>query len=149
MGSIDQAPFNVSPAVGLAVNVMVAFLVFAVALDLTWFPFHRVLRRPTAPLIGLVAQYVILPSVAYGVARFTVDTPSIALGLLLVACCPAGALSNYLTGVARGSVATSVSMTAISALFSIVATPVLFTFWASMNPDTEAILQSVDSDPSK
>jgi BASS family bile acid:Na+ symporter len=149
MGSIDQAPFNFSPAVGLAVGVMVGVLVFAVALDLTWNQFHRVLRRPTAPLIGLVAQYVILPSVAYGVARFTVDTPSIALGLLLVACCPAGALSNYLTGVARGSVATSVSMTAISTLFSIVATPVLFTFWASMNPDTEAILQSVDSDPSK
>ena len=46
----------------------------------------------------LVAPSVILPSVAFGVARLIVDTPSIALGLLLVTCCPAGALSNYLTG---------------------------------------------------
>ncbi len=78
-----------------------------------------------------------------------VDTPSIALGLLLVTCCPAGALSNYLTGVARGSVATSVSMTAISTLFSIAATPLLFAFWAAMNPDTQAVLQTIEMDPKR
>jgi bile acid:Na+ symporter, BASS family len=147
MEAIDQAQFNFSPTVGLAVGVMVGFLVFAVALDLTWDQLHGVLRRPKAPLIGLVAQYLILPGVAVGVALVTIDTPSIALGLLLVTCCPAGALSNYLTGVARGSVATSVSMTAISTLFSIAVTPFLFAFWAAMNPDTKAVLQKIDIDP--
>jgi hypothetical protein len=58
---------------------MVGFLVFAVALDLTWTQFQRVLRSPKAPLIGLVAQYLILPSVAFAVGRTTVETPSIAL----------------------------------------------------------------------
>jgi BASS family bile acid:Na+ symporter len=128
---------------------MVGFLVFAVALDLTWAQFQRVLRRPKAPLIGLVAQYLILPSVAFAVGRMTVEKPSIALGLLLVTCCPAGALSNYLTGVARGSVATSVSMTAISTLFSIAVTPVLFAFWAAMNPDTKTVLQTIAIDPKR
>jgi bile acid:Na+ symporter, BASS family len=146
MEGIDQAQFNFSPTVGVAVGVMVGFLVFAMALDLTWDQFHRVLRRPKAPLIGLVAQYLILPGVAFAVG-LTVYTPSIALGLLLVACCPAGALSNYLTGVARGSVATSVSMTATSTLFSIVVTPVLFGFWAAMNPGTRAVLQRIELDP--
>jgi bile acid:Na+ symporter, BASS family len=146
MEGIDQAQFNFSPTVGVAVGVMVGFLVFAMALDLTWDQFHRVLRRPKAPLIGLVAQYLILPGVAFAVG-LTVSTPSIALGLLLVACCPAGALSNYLTGVARGSVATSVSMTATSTLFSIVVTPVLFGFWAAMNPGTRAVLQRIEMDP--
>ena len=98
MEAIDQAQFNFSPAAGLAVAVMVGFLVFAVALDLTWDQFQRVLTRPKAPLIGLVAQYLILPSVAFGISLMMADTPSIALGLLLVTCCPAGALSNYLTG---------------------------------------------------
>jgi BASS family bile acid:Na+ symporter len=74
-------------------------------------------------------------------------TPSIALGLLLVTCCPAGALSNYLTGVARGSVATSISMTAISTLFSIVVTPLLFAFWASMNPETRAVIERIEIEP--
>lgn len=85
MEAIDQAHFNFSPTVGLAVSVMVGFLVFAVALDLRWDQFHRVLRRPKAPLIGLVAQYVILPSVAFGVARLIVDTPSIAVTPFLFA----------------------------------------------------------------
>ena len=149
MEAIDQAQFNFSPTAGLVVGVMVGFLVFAVALDLTWDQLQRVLRRPKAPLVGLVAQYLMLPSVAFGVAFLIVDTPSVALGLLLVTCCPAGALSNYLTGVARGSVATSVSMTAISTLFSIVLTPFLFAFWAAMNPDTKAVLQKINIDPKR
>jgi BASS family bile acid:Na+ symporter len=147
MEAIDQAQFNFSPMVGLVVGVMVGFLVFAVALDLTGDQFRRVFGSPKAPLIGLVAQFLVLPGVAFGVALMTVDTPSIALGLLLVTCCPAGALSNYLTGVARGSVATSVSMTAISTLFSVALTPLLFAFWAAMNPDTRAVLQEIDIDP--
>lgn len=146
---IDQAPFQFSPTIGLAVAVMVGFLVFAVALDLTWAQFRRVLTRPKAPAIGLVAQYLMLPAVAFVVGLWTAATPSVALGLLLVACCPAGALSNYLTGVARGDVATSVSMTAVSTLFSVLVTPLLFGFWASMNPDTRAILQQIAIDPAR
>jgi len=149
MEAIDQAQLDFSPTVGLAVAVMVGFLVFAVALDLTWDQFYRVLRRPKAPLVGLVAQYLILPGVASGVAVMTVDTPSVALGLLLVTCCPAGALSNYLTGVARGNVATSVSMTAVSTLLSIAVTPILFAFWATMNPATRAVLLRIELDPAR
>jgi BASS family bile acid:Na+ symporter len=149
MEAIDQAQFNFSPTVGLAVAVMVGFLVFAVALDLQWDQFRRILQRPKAPLIGLAAQYLILPGIAFAIGLMLVETPSVVLGLLLVTCCPAGALSNYLTGIARGSVATSVSMTAISTLLSLVLTPVLFAFWASMNPDTQAILQTVETDPKR
>lgn len=147
MEAIDQAMFNFSPRSGLAVAVMVGFLVFAVALDLTWEQFRRVLRRPKAPGIGLLAQYLILPGVAFGIGLLMAGTPSIALGLLLVACCPAGALSNYLTGVSRGSVATSVSMTAVSTLLSVVFTPLLFAFWASLNPATRAVLAQIEIDP--
>lgn len=147
MEPIDQALFNFSPRAGLAVAVMVGFLVFAVALDLTWDQFRRVLRNPRAPGVGLLAQYLILPAAAFGIGMLMAATPSIALGLLLVSCCPAGALSNYLTGVARGSVATSVSMTAISTLFSIVVTPLLFAFWASMNPETRALIEEIEIEP--
>lgn len=146
---IDQASFNFSPTAGIVVAVMVGFLVFAVALDLTWEQFRRILRSPRAPLVGLAAQFIILPGVAFVIGRMVADTPSIALGLLLVTCCPAGALSNYLTGVARGSVATSVSMTAVSTLFSIVTTPLLFGFWATMNPATRAVLQKIEIDPKR
>ena len=149
MDDINQIPFNFDPRIGMIVGVMVGFLVFAVSLDLTWEKLLRVIKRPKSPTIGLVAQFGILPAVAFIAGLYLTDEPSIALGLLLVTCCPGGALSNYLTGVARGDVATSISMTTVSTLFSIVLTPVLFAFWASMNPSTLAVLQSISMDPQR
>ena len=147
MEAIDQAPFNFDPRIGLIVGIMVGFLVFAVALDLTWEQLRRVLKSPKAPAIGLVAQFGILPAVAFGAGVYLTDVPSVALGLLLVTCCPGGALSNYLTGVARGDVATSIGMTTVSTVFSLVLTPLLFVFWASVNPSTRAVLQDIRLDP--
>lgn len=132
---------------GLLVGIMVGFLVFAVALDLTWEQLRRVIRSPTAPGIGLLAQFGILPAVAFGAGMLLTEVPSVALGLLLVTCCPGGALSNYLTGVARGDVATSISMTTVSTLFSLVLTPLLFALWASMNPSTRLLLEDIRMDP--
>ena len=149
MDDINQIPFNFDPRIGMIVGVMVGFLVFAVSLDLTWDKLLRVIKRPKAPAIGLVAQFGILPAIAFLAGLYLTAAPSIALGLLLVTCCPGGALSNYLTGVARGDVATSISMTTVSTLFSIVLTPLLFAFWASMNPSTLAILQNISMDPQR
>lgn len=149
MEGIDQAEFYFSQAAGIAFAIMVGFLVFAVSLDLTWREFRRVLDGPKAPAIGLLAQFVILPAVAFGVGRLLAGTPSVAIGLLLVTCCPGGALSNYLTGVARGDVATSISMTAVSTVVCIVVTPLLFAFWASLNPETAELLRAIDLDPKR
>lgn len=149
MDDINQIPFDFDPGIGMIVGVMVGLLVFAVSLDLTWEKMLRVIKRPKAPTIGLIAQFGILPAVAFIAGLYLTDEPSIALGLLLVTCCPGGALSNYLTGVARGDVATSISMTTVSTLFSIVLTPVLFAFWASMNPSTLAVLQNIRMDPQR
>jgi bile acid:Na+ symporter, BASS family len=146
---INQIPFNFDPRIGMIIGVMVGFLVFAVSLDLTWEKLLRVIKKPKAPAIGLVAQFGILPAIAFLAGLYMTDEPGIALGLLLVTCCPGGALSNYLTGVARGDVATSISMTTVSTLFSIALTPVLFAFWASMNPSTIAALQNIRIDPQR
>lgn len=149
MEDINQIPFNFDPRIGLVVSFMVGFLVFAVSLDLTWEKLQKVLKRPKAPSIGLVAQFGILPAIAFLTGLYLTDSPSIALGLLLVTCCPGGALSNYLTGVAKGDVATSISMTTISTLFSIVLTPALFAFWASKNPSTHEALEQISMDPQR
>ena len=149
MNDIDQIPFDFDPRMGMVVGIMVGFLVFAVSLDLTWDRMLRVIRKPKAPTIGLVAQFGVLPAIAFLASRYLTDEPSIALGLLLVTCCPGGALSNYLTGVADGDVATSISMTTVSTLFSIILTPLLFAFWASMNPSTLSLLQNISMDPQR
>ncbi|HLU94349.1 MAG TPA: bile acid:sodium symporter family protein [Membranihabitans sp.] len=149
MDDISQIPFNFDPRVGMIVGLMVGFLVFAVSLDLTWEKLLSVLRRPRAPAIGLFAQFGILPAVSFLAGLYLTENPSIALGMLLFTCCPGGALSNYLTGVAKGDVATSISMTTISTLFSIVLTPVLFAFWSSQNPSTLPLIQKISMDPQR
>ena len=149
MGGIDAAQFSFSPTAGLVVAFMVGLLVFAVALDLQWAQIRHVLGAPRAPAIGLVAQFLILPAVAFLVGRAIVDTPSVALGLLLVACCPGGALSNYFTGIAKGDVATSISMTATSTIACVLVTPLLFGGWASMNPVTSALLHAIEIDATR
>lgn len=149
MSAIDQSAFHFSQTAGLAMAFMVGFLVFAAALDLTWLRFRRVLERPRATVIGLIAQFVILPAVAFGVGRLLVGSPSVAIGLLLVTCCPGGALSNYLTSVAKGDVATSICMTAVSTVVSVVVTPLLFAFWVSQNPKTAALLREIEIDPGR
>ena len=149
MPSIDQADFQFDATAGWLAAVMVGFLVFSVALDLRWADLARVVRAPRAPLVGLASQLVVLPAVAFVLGVALTDTPSVALGLLLVASCPGGALSNYLTGLAKGDVATSVTMTAISTATSVVATPLLFALWASMSPPTRALLREVEVDPAR
>lgn len=147
MDDINQIPFNFDPRIGLIVGIMVGFLVFAVSLDLTREKLMSVLKRPKGLTIGLVAQFGILPAIAFLVGKYLTDAPSIGLGLLLVTCCPGGALSNYLTGVAKGDVAISISMTTASTLLSIILTPVLFAFWASMNSSTLATMQNIHMNP--
>jgi bile acid:Na+ symporter, BASS family len=147
--SIDQAPFSFSPAAGIALAIMVGLLVFAVSLDLKWEQFRRVLEDPRAPVIGLVGQFLLLPAVAFLIGRVMIETPSVALGLLLVTCCPGGALSNYLTSVAKGNVAVSISMTATSTITCALVTPLIFGFWASVNPMTAGLLHQIRIDPAR
>jgi bile acid:Na+ symporter, BASS family len=147
--TIDPTSFQLSQGAGVAIAVMVGFLVFAVALDLTWAKLRRVLESPVAPGIGLAAQLVVLPAVAFAIGLAMAATPSVALGLTLVACCPGGALSNYLTGVAKGDVATSISMTAVSTAASLLVTPLLFAFWAALNPAASEALREIAIEPKR
>jgi BASS family bile acid:Na+ symporter len=147
MSTIDQAHLDFDPRIGIVIGVMVAIMVFGVALDLRWDQFRRVLRSPRAPVVGFIAQLVILPAIAYVISRTLVHTPSAAVGLLLVACCPGGSVSNYMTHLARGDVATSVTVTAVTTVGSILTTPLLFAGLVSANPDTADLMREIGIDP--
>lgn len=147
MNEIDQAQFAFNEKAALVVAIMVAFLVFAVSLDLTWDHFRRIGKNPKATIVGLIGQILLLPAVAWAVGRYMVDIPSVAMGLLLVACCPSGALSNYLTSVAKGDLALSVTISALSTILAVPLTPLIFAFWASQNPAIKELLHTVKIDP--
>jgi BASS family bile acid:Na+ symporter len=120
---------------------------FGVALELKVEDFKRVLVAPKAPLIGLGAQFVLLPAFTYLLTLVLRPPPSMALGMILVAACPGGNLSNIITYLARGNCAVSVSMTAVSTAAAIFLTPLNLALWGSLNPRTAAILKAVHLSP--
>jgi len=131
----------------MVLNVILGLIMFGVALDLSAKDFRELARRPIAPAVGLVAQFFVLPAVAFGLSRLLAPTPSIALGMILVASCPGGNVSNFITHFARGRTTTSVGMTAVSTLAAVVMTPLNFVFWGSLASDTKAMVSDVALDP--
>ncbi len=130
----------------LTLNLVLALVVFGLALDIRLEDFKRVFQRPKAPLVGLIAQFLLLPAATCGLTLL-VDLPAgIELGMILVAACPGGAVSNFITYLARGNVALSISMTAFSSVIAIFMMPLNFTFWASFNPVATDLLQSINVD---
>lgn len=145
--AIDQIQLNFSPNTLKALNVILGLIMFGVALDLEVRDFKVALSRPRAFLIGVVTQFVLLPALAFGLT-FVLQMPaSVALGVIMVAACPGGNMSNFMTNVAKGSTALSVCITAVSTTAAIVMTPLNVTFWAAQNPRTAVILQEFDINP--
>lgn len=144
---VDEIRLNFNPASLALLNGVLAFLMFGIALDTRMEDFKRVARMPWAMAVGIAAQFIVLPAVTYGLTLLLKVGPSIALGMILVACCPPGNVSNILTHRAKGNVALSVSMTAISNAIAVVVMPLNFAFWGGMHPAASTLLQSIALDP--
>lgn len=147
MDAIDQAQLNFNETTLTVLNVIIGLIMFGVALDIRVDDFKRVVRDPRGPLIGLGAQFLLLPAVTFLIVLALDPAPSIALGMILVAACPGGNFSNFLAHHAKANAAMSVSMTAISTLLAIVMTPLNLSFWGSRTEGTAAILTRVGIDP--
>ncbi|GAA5525614.1 pantothenate precursors transporter PanS [Microbulbifer aestuariivivens] len=135
--------FQMSPVALLLLNAVLAFMMFGVSLGLRPADFAAVLRRPLAPVTGLIAQFLLLPALTCAATYFLNVRPGLALGMILVSCCPGGTFSNVMTWIGRGNVATSVSMTAVSSVAAVVMTPVNFALYGSLNPNTRGLLQEI------
>lgn len=139
----DAIPLKFDPAQLQTLNLLLACLMFGVSLSLRPESFRDVVRAPRAPMLGLVAQYVLVPALTcLGAWFFHVDPP-LALGMMLVAACPSGSFSNILTWMARGNVALAVSLTAVSSLLAPVVMPLNFTLYAWLNPETRPLLRAI------
>ncbi len=148
--AIDQIRINFSPNILLAINIAIGIMMLGVALDLKLDDFKRIIQAPKAPAIGLLAQFFLLPAFTFALTMVlpsSMITPSMALGMILVAACPGGNLSNIVTYLAKGNSAISISMTAISSVAAIVMTPVNLSFWGNRNPSTAPIMQKVNLNP--
>lgn len=144
MNSPLQIQFD--PSSLILLNALLALMMFGVSLTLRPADFRLAVTRPRPVFAGLFAQFLLLPAATCLATWLLRIDPALALGMMLVAACPGGAFSNIMTWLARGNVAVSVSMTAVSSLAATVLTPLNFALYGWLNPYTRDLLVSIAVD---
>lgn len=145
--TVDEIALRFDARSLTVLNVILALLMFGVALGMRVEDFRRVVTTAKPALIGLGAQFLLLPAFTFALVSLLDPLPSMALGMILVAACPGGNLSNFMTFLARGNTALSVTMSAVSTCGAIVLMPANLAFWGSLHPGTRGILRQVALDP--
>ena len=152
---IDHVVLNISADNRLLLNLTIAIIMFGVSLDLTLDDFRVLLRKPRPVLTGIFSQFLILPLLTTLLALLLRNqiTPTVGLGMVLVASCPGGNVSNFMSSLAKGNVALSVSLTAFSTVAGLLMTPFNFAFWGNIflqfykMGDGSGLMQPISIDP--
>ncbi len=146
MNEIDAIQLNYNRDNILIVNISLAFIMFGVALGLTFKDFRHVLAQKRSVIIGLCSQFVLLPFLTFILVLIFEPVASFALGMIMVAACPGGNISNFISAYSRGNSALSVSLTAVSSILAIIMTPLNLSLWGSLYGPTAEILEVVRLD---
>ena len=107
------------------IPLLLGIIMFGMGLTLSVNDFKGIFKQPKSVLIGVVAQYTIMPLLAFGLAHLFQLPPEVAVGVILVGCCPGGTASNVMTFMAKGNTALSVTVTSVSTLLAPIMTPSL------------------------
>ncbi len=129
----------------MIVNIILAFVMFGVALGIKTSTFKEVFKKPKSVIVGVLMQWIGLPLVTFLVALALNQwiTPMIALGMILVACCPGGNISNFISSLSKGNVELSVSMTAITTALAPIVTPFNFWLWGNLYTHIVSVKQNI------
>ena len=127
------------------INYLLGVVMFGMGLTLNLQDFKIVFIRPKDVLLGCLAQFTVMPLLAWGLTRLFALDEALALGVVLVGCCPGGTASNVITYLAKGDLALSIGMTGVSTLLAPLLTPILT--WAlagkSVHVDVVGMLLSI------
>ena len=110
---------------------VLGLIMFGMGMTMTAADFKGVLQSPKAVLIGVAAQFIVMPGLAYVLCKAFALPAEIAVGVILVGCCPGGTASNVITYMARGNTALSVACTSVSTILAPLLTPAIFYLLAS------------------
>ena len=125
---------NLKPTV---INPLLGVIMFGMGLTLKWEDFRVVFARPRDVAVGCVAQFTVMPLLAFVLARLFQLDEALTVGVVLVGCCPGGTASNVITYLAKGDLALSVGMTGVSTLLAPLATPLLVWLLAGKTVDVD------------
>ncbi len=145
--TLDSLRIVLDPLGQAGVALALMLVMFGVALGLRVQDFRILADKPSLYVGGVLAQIVLLPLVTFGLILLISPPPSIALGMIVVACCPGGSVSNLLTYLSRGDIAVSVALTATSSMLAALLTPASTLFWAQAYGPTAELLISLDVNP--
>ena len=140
---LDNIRLNFGNNGSLVLNIVLAFIMFGVALSIKPIQFKTAFMHPKAVITGMISQMILLPASTFlFVSLFhSYLTLTVALGAILVAACPGGNISNFISSLSRGNVELSVSLTAISTITAIIVTPLNFTFWGNLYAETSDLVR--------
>ena len=129
--ALDHIRLNFSSASLHTLNIAIGFVMFGVALEIKTQSFKDIFFSPKPAIVGFFSQFFALPLLTFMLIVVLKDflTPTMALGMVLVAACPGGNVSNFISSLAKGNVALSVSLTAIATIAAVIFTPLNFAFW--------------------
>jgi len=144
--ALDNFRLDLGSSSEFALTLILGIMMFAVALGLRLEHFRFFKERPRIYLAGVFAQIIGLPLLTLGLCYLINPYPSIALGMILIACCPGGNTSNLLALFGRANTALSVSLTATSSLAAAFITPVSILFWCALYPPTRNLLTEINLD---
>ena len=138
-------PAVLQPIPTKTINYLLGVVMFGMGLALNLHDFKIVFSRPKDIIIGCMAQFTVMPLLAWGLAKVFQLDEALALGVILVGCCPGGTASNVITYLAKGDLALSVGMTGVSTVLAPLLTPLLT--WAlagkSIQVDVTGMLLSI------
>ena len=116
----------------ISLYVALAFIMFGVALGIKTKNFQELLRNPKAVVTGVISQFLLLPALTFLLVWMFKPIQGLALGMILVAACPGGNVSNFFSSMSKGNVALSVTLTAIASVLATFMTPINFAFWSNL-----------------
>ena len=144
---IDSIQINFDEQTLWVLNLALSLVMFGIALDISVQDFKVLFKNPKPILVGVLSQFLLLPAVTFILVYCVEPNPSFALGMFLVAACPGGNISNFISHLAKGNTALSISLTAVATLLAILMTPLNLQFWGSLYAPTESILLEVAISP--
>ena len=146
ISNIDEIRFELSSSSEIALTVSLAVMMFAVALSLKLEHFRFFKENPKVYFTGVISQIIFLPALTVILCYLTNPHPSVALGMILISCCPGGNVSNLLSMFGRANTALSISLTATSSLAAAFITPLSIIFWCGLYSPTQNLLSEITFD---
>ena len=147
MQELDNVQIHFDSSGLWVLNIALAVVMFGVALSISINDFKLLLQQPKLILIGVLSQFILLPLLTFLLVILIKPQPSIALGMMMVAACPGGNISNFMTHLAKGNTALSVSLTAFATFLAMFMTPLNFQMYGNLYEPTAQILEAVKLAP--